>query len=177
MQFMAFYVRFACSAQTLSIAAGFSCSCPRFSGRVQAISLPAVPSDLALEASGNVLKISWTRPADTGTGDDSYELTKYQIELTSEGSFSGTSLIDKVDADTSHDATGTLDETYHARIRAVNPAGNSEWSNLHGAVSQVRATWLAKGATFRNNPLFCFLPFCMQLTRSCDFRAIVLGRN
>ena len=111
--------------------------------------MPAVPSNLALEASGNVLKISWTRPADTGTGDDTYELTKYQIEVTSEGSFSGTSLIDKLDADTSHDATGlTLDETYHARIRAVNPAGNSEWSNLHGAVSQVRATWLAKGATF-----------------------------
>ena len=176
MQFMAFYVRLACCAQTVSSAAGFSCSCPRFSGRVQAISLPAVPSNLALEASGNVLKISWTRPADTGTGDDTYELTKYQIEVTSEGSFSGTSLIDKLDADTSHDATGlTLDETYHARIRAINPAGNSEWSNLHGAVSQVRATWLAKGATFRNNPLFFFPPFCKQLTRSCDFRAMVLG--
>ena len=105
-----------------------------------AISLPGAPTGLTLALAGSTLQVSWTRPADTGTGDASYLLTNYLLEITNQTAFPGTTLITKDDGDLAHAETSglTLGVTYFARIRATNAAGAGAWSNVHGEVSQLQ---------------------------------------
>lgn len=89
---------------------------------------------LAATADGTTITLSWVAPADIGGA----AITRYTIQVSSDGTTGWANLASKAAGDTSHDhvlpstATGT---TRYYRISATNSAGTSDWSDIASATT------------------------------------------
>ncbi len=90
---------------------------------------PGKPT-LYATASGTTVMLSWVAPAATGGAD----ITRYMIQVSSNGTTGWGSLATKAGTDTTHNHTGlAAGTTRYYRINATNSAGTGDWSDVASA--------------------------------------------
>ena len=98
--------------------------------------LPHAPRNLVLARGGSrALRLTWLRPADTGTGDDSYPLHSYQVQLSA---LNHTLNPIYTSFDVTHELAESEEEAVigalavgvplSARMRSRSSAGSSNWT-------------------------------------------------
>ena len=104
---------------------------------VIAIGLPSIPNDFQLRPVGSgVLMSQWTRPEETGNGSRLYPLVRYDVQFAADEQFSDGEVFS---ADGRLNLYRTVPGQYatghvkFSRVRAMNDAGVSEWSEIASA--------------------------------------------
>jgi len=95
---------------------------------ITAVQSPSAPGGVTLGVTNNAtLEIAFERPFNTGTGDDSYALVRYEVQLWSDPS---EVVLTDLEEGTRNASFGGLFQGvyYQARVRAVSYAGNGTWS-------------------------------------------------
>ena len=97
-----------------------------------AATAPTAPRSLTANASGQtIINLNWTAPASNGGAD----ISGYRIEVSTNGGSSFSQLVAS-QSTTTYSHTGLSAGTArHYRVRAMNTAGNSAWSNTANATT------------------------------------------
>ena len=108
---------------------------------ITALDTPTKPLDVRMRSVGaSKVSMAWDRPSDTGDGSSSFPLVGFQIEYYQEGAEADTlvqvSVTDGLLSFTTPEIV--LGEIYKGRVRAVNDADASEWSEYMQARALLR---------------------------------------
>ena len=97
-----------------------------------AVGLPSTPNDFRLRPiGGGVFMSQWTLPTETGNGSSLYPLIRYDVQFAADEQFSDVAMFPadrRFDLYRTEPGQYAIGQLKFSRVRALNDAGVSEWS-------------------------------------------------
>lgn len=104
--------------------------------KITILDTPTAPVNFKMQSIGlSILRASWDRPTDTGTGTSAYPLLRYEVEYFKVGAeVDSLTTVTRFNENITYTTpVVTLGEIYKGRIRAVNDAATSVWTEYSQA--------------------------------------------